>query len=106
MRWLVRMITPPDGVCLDPFTGSGTTGIACMEEGVQFVGIERELSYSRIAHARVSHAFQKVSGKPSAASEKRAAAEQARQKRKAFGKYRKGEQMELEGIVLMPDDRV
>ncbi len=98
MRWLVRMITPPNGVCLDPFTGSGTTGIACMEEGVGFVGIERELSYSRIANARISHAHQTVSGKPSAASAKRSAAELARRKRKALGKYRKGEQMELIGI--------
>lgn len=43
MRWLVRLVCPPDGVVLDPFMGSGTTGVACREEGFDFIGIEREL---------------------------------------------------------------
>lgn len=56
MRWLVRLVTPPDGVVLDPFMGSGTTGVAAMREGVGFVGIERESEYFRICEARISAA--------------------------------------------------
>lgn len=54
MRWLVRLVTPPGGVVLDPFTGSGTTGIAARREGATFVGIEREPEYHRIAFARIA----------------------------------------------------
>jgi DNA modification methylase len=53
MRWLVRLVTPPGGTVLDPFTGSGTTGIAAGLEGFDFVGIEREEEYVRIAEARI-----------------------------------------------------
>jgi DNA modification methylase len=56
MRWLVRLVTPPDGLVLDPFTGSGTTGIAATLEGRRFVGIEREAEYVEIARARIAHA--------------------------------------------------
>ena len=56
MRWLVRLVTPSNGVVLDPFTGSGTTGVAAMLEGAQFVGIEREPEYHAIASARIQHA--------------------------------------------------
>ena len=42
MRWIVRLVVPPGGVVLDPFSGSGSTGIAAVLEGRQFVGIERE----------------------------------------------------------------
>jgi len=45
MRWLVRMITPPGGVVLDPFAGSGTTGQAAQEEGFRAILIEREAEY-------------------------------------------------------------
>jgi DNA modification methylase len=55
MRWLVRLVTPPDGTVLDPFTGSGTTGIATLLEGFSFVGIEREEAYAQIARARLAH---------------------------------------------------
>src|SRR5262249_46255655 len=41
MRWLVRLITPPGGLVLDPFAGSGTTGCAAVLEGFNFVGIEQ-----------------------------------------------------------------
>lgn len=44
MRWLCRLITPPGGVVLDPFMGSGSTGIAAWREGFGFVGIEAELA--------------------------------------------------------------
>ncbi len=53
MRWLVRLVTPPDGTVLDPFAGSGTTGCAAMLEGVDFIGIEREAEYVEIAEARI-----------------------------------------------------
>src|ERR1019366_3571942 len=55
MRWLVRLITPPDGVVLDPFTGSGSTGAAALLEGRRFLGIEREPGYVDIACARLTH---------------------------------------------------
>jgi DNA modification methylase len=54
MRWLCRLVTPPGGVVLDPFTGSGTTGIAATLEGFEFVGIEREAEYVAIAKARIA----------------------------------------------------
>jgi DNA modification methylase len=55
MRWLVGLITPPGGVVLDPFTGSGTTGIAAVLEDRMFVGIERESQYVDVACARLTH---------------------------------------------------
>jgi len=53
MRYLCRLVTPIDGVVLDPFMGSGSTGKAARREGFIFVGIEREADYFRIASARV-----------------------------------------------------
>ena len=53
MRYLVRLVTPPGGTVLDPFTGSGTTGIAAGLEGFDFLGIEREADYREIAEARL-----------------------------------------------------
>ena len=55
MRWLVRLVTPPGGLVLDPFTGSGTTGCAAALEGFGFVGIEREAEYVAIAERRIAH---------------------------------------------------
>lgn len=55
MRWLVRLVTPPDGLVLDPFAGSGTTGIATLLERRMFLGIERQGEYVDIACARLSH---------------------------------------------------
>jgi DNA modification methylase len=55
MRWLVRLVTPPGGVILDPFTGSGSTGCAAALEGFDFIGCEREAEYVEIARARVAH---------------------------------------------------
>ncbi len=55
MRWLVRLITPPGGIVLDPFTGSGTTGIAAVLENRMFVGIERESQFVDVACARLTH---------------------------------------------------
>lgn len=56
MRYLVRMVTPPNGTVLDPFTGSGSTGKACMLEGFNFVGCELSDEYAEIAKARIEHA--------------------------------------------------
>lgn len=53
MQYLVRLITPPNGKVLDPFCGSGTTGIACKLEGFEFVGIEQDTEYCNIAEARI-----------------------------------------------------
>jgi len=56
MRYLCRLVTPPSGVVLDPFMGSGSTGKAAMLEGFRFVGIERDEEYLKIAEARIAHA--------------------------------------------------
>jgi DNA modification methylase len=53
MQYLVKLVTPKGGTVLDPFTGSGTTGIACKLEGFEFIGIEREQEYVDIAQARI-----------------------------------------------------
>lgn len=55
MRWLCRLVTPPGGLVLDPFLGSGTTGIAAGLEGFRFLGIEREEQWMRTAEARIAH---------------------------------------------------
>lgn len=55
MRWLCRLVTPPGGTILDPFTGSGTTGAAAVLEGFDFIGMEREAEYVEIAKARIEH---------------------------------------------------
>jgi site-specific DNA-methyltransferase (adenine-specific) len=57
MRYLCRLVTPPGGIVLDPFTGSGSTGKAAILEGLQFIGIEREAEYVEIARARIEHAL-------------------------------------------------
>jgi site-specific DNA-methyltransferase (adenine-specific) len=53
MAWLVRLITPPGGIVLDPFAGSGSTCVAARREGFFFIGIEQELEYVKIARKRV-----------------------------------------------------
>jgi site-specific DNA-methyltransferase (adenine-specific) len=57
MQWLVRLVTPPGGLVVDPYVGSGTTGIATMleEGGFRFLGIERDPEYVTIAEARIRH---------------------------------------------------
>jgi site-specific DNA-methyltransferase (adenine-specific) len=56
MRYLCRLVTPPGGIVLDPFMGSGSTGKAAMLEGFGFIGIEREAAYHAIAERRVRQA--------------------------------------------------
>lgn len=58
MRYLCRLVTPPGGVVLDPFAGSGSTGKAAVLEGFRFIGIEREADYVTIARARIEAAAQ------------------------------------------------
>lgn len=53
MRYLCRLVTPPGGVVLDPFMGSGSTGKAAALEGFRFIGIEREAEYLAIARERI-----------------------------------------------------
>ncbi|WP_423576971.1 DNA-methyltransferase [Pseudomonas aeruginosa] len=60
MAYLVRLVTPPGGKVLDPFTGSGSTGKAAVREGFEFVGIEREAPYLAIAEARIAHELERV----------------------------------------------
>lgn len=54
MQWLVRLVTPPGGTVLDPFLGSGSTGIAAHREGFGFIGIELSAEYAEIARRRMS----------------------------------------------------
>jgi site-specific DNA-methyltransferase (adenine-specific) len=56
MQYLVRLVTPKDGVVLDPFMGSGSTGKACVYEGFNFTGIDQDLDYVGIAKARIEFA--------------------------------------------------
>lgn len=55
MAYLCRLVTPPGGIVLDPFMGSGSTGKAAIREGFQFVGIEMDPEYLAIAEARIRH---------------------------------------------------
>ena len=55
MRWLVRLVTPKGGLVLDPFAGSGTTGMACMAEGFDCHLIEREAEYVADIRRRIAH---------------------------------------------------
>lgn len=55
MRWLCRLVTPPGGTILDPFTGSGSTGCAALMEGFSFIGIELEKESADLARARIAH---------------------------------------------------
>jgi DNA modification methylase len=54
MRWLVRLVTPPGGVVLDPFAGSGTTVEAAILEGFRCIAIEREADYLPLIEARIA----------------------------------------------------
>jgi site-specific DNA-methyltransferase (adenine-specific) len=59
MAYLIRLVTPKNGVVLDPFMGSGSTGKACAREGMRFVGIEMDEEYMEIAKQRVEHEYDK-----------------------------------------------
>lgn len=55
MRWLLRLVTPPGGLVLDPFVGSGTTPVACKLEGFDCIGIEQDAANVATALARLEH---------------------------------------------------
>jgi len=56
MKYLCRLVTPKGGTVLDPFMGSGSTGVASKDEGFEFIGIEREKEYFEIAEKRINSA--------------------------------------------------
>lgn len=72
MRYLIKLVTPPGGVVLDPFTGSGSTGKAAILEGFDFIGIELTEDYLPIIEGRLAHA------------ERQAAEEQAKREEGLF----------------------
>jgi hypothetical protein len=53
MEYLIKMVTPTNGIVLDPFMGSGTTGVACVLNDFEFVGIDLDKDYCEIARARI-----------------------------------------------------
>lgn len=60
MKYLCRLVTPPKGIILDPFMGSGTTGVAALAQDFSFIGVERESEYFEIAQKRLSHISEEV----------------------------------------------
>lgn len=62
MQWLVKLVTPKEGVVLDPFCGSGSTGVAALREGFDFIGIEKEEDSVRIAQERIKLTYEEVKG--------------------------------------------
>lgn len=56
MRWLCRLVTPPGGIVLDPFCGSGSTGKGCMLEGLRFIGIDMDQKNIDLSRARIEFA--------------------------------------------------
>jgi len=60
MAYLCRLITQPGGVVLDPFMGSGSTGIGAIREGFNFIGVEMQGEYVQIAEARLAHAMREL----------------------------------------------
>lgn len=60
MRWLVRLVTPPGGIVLEPFAGSGTTAEACVIEGFRCIAIERKSTYLPLIVARLSKPIEPV----------------------------------------------
>jgi site-specific DNA-methyltransferase (adenine-specific) len=55
MRYLCKLVTPPKGIVLDPFMGSGSTGKGAVLEGFEFIGIEQSAEYCEIAKARIEY---------------------------------------------------
>jgi site-specific DNA-methyltransferase (adenine-specific) len=64
MRYLCRLVTPPSGIVLDPFNGSGSTGCAAVLEGFQYIGIEREADYIAISEKRIQARSKQVQEQP------------------------------------------
>jgi len=64
LRWLCRLITPPGGLVLDPFAGSGSTALACRAEGFRFIGIDQEGDYLTIGVGRMAQEVLNFSDDP------------------------------------------
>ncbi len=62
MRYLCRLICPPNGIILDPFFGSGSTGCAAITEGFSIIGIEQDAEFAEIARRRCEHALNNLQG--------------------------------------------
>lgn len=75
MEWLCRLVTPKGGTVLDPFLGSGTTGMAAVRMGFDFIGIEREAEYVELATRRIALAANAPRSKPVGALERAEAAD-------------------------------
>jgi len=60
MRYLCRLVTPPDGVVLDPFCGSGSTLVGALQEGFRYLGIEKDPDYVNIAYHRTKGALREM----------------------------------------------
>jgi DNA modification methylase len=58
MRYLIKLVTPKNGIVMDPFMGSGSTGIGALIEGFNFVGMEMDPGYFEIAKQRIDHSDQ------------------------------------------------
>ena len=63
MTYLIKLVTPANGVVLDPFTGSGSTGKAAILEGYKFIGIELTAEYLPIIAGRLQHAYDTYNNK-------------------------------------------
>ena len=69
MRYLCRLVTPPGGVVLDPFMGSGSTGKAAASEGFGFIGIEMDSDYYKIAEKRIGAAKESIQDQQNTSAE-------------------------------------
>lgn len=59
MKYLIKLVTPPNGIVLDPFNGSGSTGMAAVELGYEYIGIEQDPKYCEISGRRIAAHFKK-----------------------------------------------
>ena len=71
MKYLIKLVTPPNGIILDPFMGSGSTGKAAVMEGFNFIGVEMQKEYYDIAEARIKNAMLPKIEKPKVKKEKK-----------------------------------
>lgn len=62
MKYLINLVTPPRGIVLDMFCGSGSTGISALEDGFSFIGIEKEKEFYDLSHARLTNCLNKIKG--------------------------------------------
>lgn len=65
MQYLVRLVTPPGGVVLDPFAGSGSTGVACLREGFRPILMELDPGHAEIIRSRVAREMERQQAQPS-----------------------------------------